>query len=120
MVIMKNTGFWEVTLLFLRNTHQYVVNFYHTTWCHTLKNGILHLPSDIFQHESHFTATNASISGYTTLADQKTWASTIQLTFNTLTNVKTEARDVQSPAYNSNGNTCLVLHVQATVASVLN
>jgi hypothetical protein len=78
MVMMKNTGFWEVTMIFLRNTHQHVANIYHTTWCNTLKNGILHLPSDIFQHESHFIATSASIAGYTTLAVQKTWASTIQ------------------------------------------
>jgi hypothetical protein len=77
MVMMKNTSFWEVTLIFLRNTHLYVANFYHTTWCYTVKYGI-HLPSDIFQHESHFTATNASVSGYTTLAVQKTRASTIQ------------------------------------------
>jgi len=40
--------------------------------------------------------------------------------FNTLTIVKTEARDVQSPAHNSTGNTFLVLHVQATDVSVLN
>jgi hypothetical protein len=40
--------------------------------------------------------------------------------FNTLTNVKTEARDVKSPAHNSTGNTFLVLHGQATDVSVLN
>jgi hypothetical protein len=78
MVMMKNTGLWEVTLAFLRNMRQYVANFYHTTCCHTLKNGILHLPPDIFQHEPHITATNTSNSEYTTLAAQKTWATTIQ------------------------------------------
>jgi hypothetical protein len=38
MVMMKNTGFWEVTLIFLRNAYQYVAKFlpYNMT-SHTAK-----------------------------------------------------------------------------------
>jgi len=51
MAMMKNAGFWEVPLIFLRNTHHYVAKFLpYNRMSHTLKNGILHLPSDIFQH----------------------------------------------------------------------
>lgn len=64
MVMMKNTGFWEVPLIFLRNTHTPVCCKISTIQyiTHT-ENGILHLPSDIFQHESHFTAINTSSQG---------------------------------------------------------
>jgi len=111
MVTMKNSGFWEVRLIFLRNIHQYVARFLpYNMMSHTGKwdswSAIRHFSAWITLHcykclnpRVHHTGCPENLGFHNTAA------------FNTHTNVKTEARDVQSPANNSTGNTLLVLHV---------
>ena len=119
MIMMKNTGFWEVPLIFLRKTHQYVAKFLpYNMMSHTEKwdssSAIRHFSAWITLHcykclhpRVHHTGCPENLGFHNTVA------------FNTLTNVKTEARDVQSPANKHwkyiTGTSCM-----ATDVSVLN
>jgi len=56
MVMMKNTGFWEVTLIFLRNTHQYVAKI------SSIQHDVTHCKMGFFIcHQTFFSMNHTSL-----------------------------------------------------------